>query len=117
MLSTYWFPVVSCCLYIKTGLLRILLSLLKFRTDEPEGSVKFTNISKLLAHFIDSVLLSRRTSPAATFRQKILNIAKAETESMIKPDRMADDFGRKTISVILGFCLIHAISLADWTLS
>jgi len=51
------------------------------------------------------------------YLEQIFNIAKAETEPMIQPDRMADDCGRKTISVILGFCLIHAISLVDWPLS
>ena len=52
-----------------------------------------------------------------TSRQKILNIAKAETESIIKPDRMADDFGRKTISVVQSISIIHTFSLTDWPLS
>ena len=52
-----------------------------------------------------------------TLRQKILNIAKAETESMIQPDRMTDDFGGKTISVVRLNSILHAISLTDWPLS
>jgi hypothetical protein len=30
---------------------------------------------------------------------------------------MADDFGRKTISVVKLVCFIHAISLTDWPLT
>jgi hypothetical protein len=95
------------------------------------GDVNFIQIpcvAKSSSTFLDrsSIGWTEFVAPAAdwfvgnnnsTFRQKILNIAKAETESVIKPDRMADDFGRKTISSVLGFCLIHAISLADRTLS
>jgi len=53
----------------------------------------------------------------STLSQKILSIAKAETESMIKPDRMADDFKRKEVSVVNWDCLIHVINLTDLHLS
>jgi len=44
--------------------------------------------------------LVRNYDPA--LRQQILNISEAQTESMIKPNGMADDIWRKSMSVIVG---------------
>jgi len=43
----------------------------------------------------------------------ILNITKAGTEPMIYPGCMAEDFGRKAISVVKLISIIHDISLTD----
>jgi len=69
------------------------------------------------AEFVTPIADSFVGNNYSTLRQKILNIAKAETESMIQPDCMADDFGRKTVSVVKLVSIIHAISLTDWPLS
>ena len=34
----------------------------------------------------------------ASFRQKILDVSEAETETMVGPDRVTDDLGRKPIA-------------------
>ena len=34
----------------------------------------------------------------AAFRQKILDVSEAETETMVGPDRVTDDLGRKPIA-------------------
>ena len=38
------------------------------------------------------------------FSQQILDLAEAEREAVIKPDRVLDDFGRKAIAAIADFC-------------
>ncbi len=44
--------------------------------------------------------------------QQILDFPKAETESVVKPDCMADDFGGIAVSVVEGSGGFHAASLA-----
>jgi hypothetical protein len=48
----------------------------------------------------------------ASFSQKIFDIAKAQTETVIKPDGMPDDFGRKAMAVVAGTTGFHAVSFA-----
>jgi hypothetical protein len=45
--------------------------------------------------------LIRDRNPA--FRQQILNIAKAQGEPEIEPNRLLDDLGRETVSVVADF--------------
>ena len=44
----------------------------------------------------------------ASLREEIFSIAEAEAESMVEPDRVADDVGWESISVIAG-CLRHSL--------
>ena len=46
------------------------------------------------------------------FRQDQLDVAQAEAEDVIQPDRLADDLRRKPMTVIRGAFSIHAGSLA-----
>ena len=48
----------------------------------------------------------------ATFRQDQLDIAQAEAEDVIQPDRMADNVGGKPVSRIRGGFGCHSVSLA-----
>src|SRR5262249_43335777 len=43
----------------------------------------------------------------AAFGQKIFHITEAETEAMIGPHRIADDFRRETVSVVTGSGTLH----------
>jgi hypothetical protein len=38
------------------------------------------------------------------FSQQISDVAEAQREAVIKPDRVLDDFGRKAIAAIDDFC-------------
>ena len=52
-----------------------------------------------------------RNSDSA-FGQQIFHIPKAQTEAMIDPHRVADDFRRKTVSVVTGSGALHEMSLS-----
>jgi hypothetical protein len=39
----------------------------------------------------------------AAFREQILDISKAESESVLRAHRMADDFGRETVAFVARF--------------
>ena len=47
----------------------------------------------------------------ASLREEIFGIAEAEAESMVEPDRVADDVGRESISVIAGQLALHRPTL------
>jgi hypothetical protein len=51
-----------------------------------------------------------RNSDSA-FGQQIFRIPKAQTEAMIDPHRVADDFRRETVSVVTGSGALHEMSL------
>ena len=46
------------------------------------------------------------------FGEQILDISDTNAESVVLPDCMTDDFGRKTVTMIVGSCGFHAASLA-----
>ena len=48
----------------------------------------------------------------SAFGEQILDISETDAESVVQPDCMTDDFGRKTVTVIAGSCGFHAASLA-----
>ena len=47
----------------------------------------------------------------ASLREEIFDIAEAEAEPMVEPDRVADDVGRESISVIAGRLAPHRLTL------
>ena len=47
----------------------------------------------------------------ASLREEIFNIAEAEAEPMVEPDRVADDVGRESTSVIAGRLAPHRPTL------
>ncbi len=49
----------------------------------------------------------------AALSQEILDIAKAQAKSVVQPDRVADDFGRKSISAVARRVPFHPPSLSD----
>ena len=49
----------------------------------------------------------------AALSQKTLDIAKAQAKSVVQPDRVADDFGRKSISAVARRVPFHPPSLSD----
>ena len=49
----------------------------------------------------------------AALSQKILDIAQAQSKSVVQPDRMADDFERKSISAVARRVPFHLPSLSD----
>jgi hypothetical protein len=48
----------------------------------------------------------------SSFRQKIFNITEAQTEAMIDPYGVADDFRREAVSVVTGSGAVHEMSLS-----
>ena len=48
----------------------------------------------------------------ASLGQQVFDIAKAQTETVIKPDSVADDFGREPMAVIARTAGFHGASLA-----
>ena len=44
----------------------------------------------------------------STLREQILDISKAYAESMVEPDGVADDFGRKSISAVARRLALHS---------
>ncbi len=48
----------------------------------------------------------------SAFGQKIFNITEAQTEAMIDPYGIADDFRRETVSVVAGSGALHEMSLS-----
>ena len=48
----------------------------------------------------------------SAFGQKIFNITEAQTEAMIDPYGVADDFRRETVSVVAGSGALHEMSLS-----
>ena len=52
----------------------------------------------------------------AALSQKILDLAKAQAKSLVQPDRVADDFGRKSISAARTW-IIWTASSHRWTSS
>ena len=50
-------------------------------------------------------------------RQEIFNISEAKAESVVKPNRMADDFRRKSVSAIAESVGVHCASLPALTLT
>ena len=48
----------------------------------------------------------------SAFGQKIFNITEAQTEAMIDPYGVADDFRRETVSVVTGLGALHEMSLS-----
>jgi len=51
----------------------------------------------------------------ATFCQQVLNIPKAESEAMVKPHRVTDDFGREAVAFVAGFPSFIVADPADGT--
>ena len=47
----------------------------------------------------------------ASLREEIFGIAEAEAELRVEPDRVADDVGRESISVIAGRLAPHRLTL------
>jgi hypothetical protein len=45
--------------------------------------------------------------------KEIFNISEAQVESMIQPDGVADDFGRKPVAMISRFGLAHPLSVPN----
>ncbi len=43
----------------------------------------------------------------AALRQQFLNVPKAHAESVVEPDRVADDLGRKSISIVAWRLAVH----------
>ena len=50
----------------------------------------------------------------SAFGQKIFNITEAQTETMIDPYGVADDFRRETVSLVTGSGALHEMSLSFW---
>jgi hypothetical protein len=48
----------------------------------------------------------------SAFREKILDISEAQAETMINPNGIADDFWRKTMTVIAGPIVLHGTSVS-----
>ena len=48
----------------------------------------------------------------SAFGQKIFNITEAQTETMIDPYGVADNFRRETVSVVAGSGAVHEMSLS-----
>lgn len=48
----------------------------------------------------------------SAFGQKIFNITEAQTEAMIDPHGVTDDFRRETVSVVMGSGALHQMSLS-----
>ena len=49
----------------------------------------------------------------STLGQDVLDISEAQTEAMVEPDCVADDFWRESVSVVQRFSIFHPISLTD----
>jgi hypothetical protein len=46
---------------------------------------------------------TKKTNPSAAFREQILDVAEAQCEPEIEPDRLMNDLGRETVSVVADF--------------
>ena len=44
--------------------------------------------------------------------EQIFDISEADTESVVEPDRMTDDFGWIAVTVVAGSCAFHDVSVA-----
>lgn len=49
----------------------------------------------------------------ATFGEEIFDISEAETESMVRSDRIADDLWRKPVTTVPGFAAIHLVRMTE----
>ena len=48
----------------------------------------------------------------SSFGEQILDISETDSESVVQPDCVTDDFGRKTVAVIAGSRGFHPVTLA-----
>jgi hypothetical protein len=53
----------------------------------------------------------------SAFRKEILDVSEAQTESVIQPNRVTDDLGRKPVSVVKTRIAVHHQSLAGSSLT
>jgi hypothetical protein len=79
--------------------------------SEPSlASLQFPSIlrTELLAPAPDG-LIRHDDSPLG---EKILHISEAQTEAMVRPDRIADDLGRETIAGVKRMAALHGSTLS-----
>jgi hypothetical protein len=77
------------------------------RTTLPTPQVPCVVESELLTP-LPNGLVGDDDSP---FRQELLNISEAQTESMVQPYPVTDDLGRKPVSVVTAHFAVHQRSL------
>jgi hypothetical protein len=53
----------------------------------------------------------------ATLGQDVLNVAKAQCESVVQPDGASNDLGRETVAFVAGFCAGIVAEHADCRLT
>lgn len=57
------------------------------------------------------------TCLGTALRQEVFNISEAQAESVVEPNRMADDFQRESVSAAAGFVGVYCPSLPAITLT
>jgi hypothetical protein len=53
----------------------------------------------------------------SAFREEVLDVSKAQTESVIQPNRVTDDMGRKPVPMVTTHVAVHHQSLARRSLT
>ena len=92
--------------------------------DRDEDLVDMPDITKPPFSTLESTPVIRTELPAppadrfighldTALGKEIFDIAEAQSESVVHPDRVADDLGRKSVAVVSRFALAHELSLRD----
>jgi hypothetical protein len=98
-------------------------SILLLAVDSDEEFVQIPSITEASLFLLETSSIVGAEFPApspdgfirnndSAFRQKIFNITEAQTEAMIDPYGVPDDFRRKTVSVVTGSSALHQMSLS-----
>ena len=96
--------------------------------DLDEYFIKSPGVAKTPSPFLDlvGIFRSKPITPISNrlvrnldtaFCQKIFDISKAQTETVIEPHCVTDDFGWKAVTMTDVFLRIHLVSLPDRGLS
>jgi hypothetical protein len=94
---------------------------LRLKYALPSAQMALSAVLLFWSHHGRSIVGSEFPAPLAdgfvrnndsAFGQKIFNITEAQTEAMINPHGVADDFQRETVSVVTGWGALHAMSLS-----
>jgi hypothetical protein len=102
--------IVPLALHVHEELIQVPdVSLTSLPTPEVPSVVESELLTPLTYGFVGD-----NDSP---FCQELLNISEAQTESMIQPDRVTDDLGRKPVSVVATHFGSHQRSLGGTDLS
>ena len=93
--------------------------ILLFALDEHKHFIKMPRITESTLSLLHCPRVCRSKLPAplatgfvgdgeASFRQSLFDFTETEAEAMIEPNRVTDNFGRKTVSLIAELVGLHA---------